>query len=102
MRADDSGFSAVKAFLRSTLPETVVALRAADTGDCADYACTPTPTTVRWVRVVTPNGRVHVVITSLLDATAYPADGFADHVRGVGPQPDSLYSRRHKAQTPSP
>lgn len=78
MRADDSGFSAVKAFLRSTLPETVVALRAADAVDCADYECASTPTTVRLVRVVTPNGRVHVVITSLLDATAYPAEGFAD------------------------
>ena len=78
MRADDSGFSAVKAFLRSTLPEAVVALRAADAVDCADYECAPTPTTVRLVRVVTPNGRVHVVITSLLDATDYPAEGFAD------------------------
>jgi len=27
---------------------------------------------------VTPNGRVHVVITSLLDSVAYPAEGFAD------------------------
>ena len=78
MRADDSGFSAVKAFLRSTLPEAVVALRAPDAVDCADYECAPTPTTVRLVRVVTPNGRVHAVITSLLDATAYPAEGFAD------------------------
>ena len=78
IRADDSGFSAVKAFLRSTLPETVVALRAADAVDCADYECAPTPTTVRLVRVVTPNGRVHASITSLLDATAFPAEGFAD------------------------
>lgn len=78
MRADDSGFSAVKAFLRSTLPEAMVALRAPDATDCADYECAPTPTTVRLVRVVTPNGRVHALITSLLDATAYPAEGFAD------------------------
>jgi hypothetical protein len=28
------------------------------------------------VRVVTPNGRVHVVMTSLLDAVAFPADVF--------------------------
>jgi hypothetical protein len=78
MRADDSGFAAVKAFLHSGLSESVVALRAPDAADCADYECAPTPTTVRLVRVVTPNGRVHAVITSLLDATAYPAAGFAD------------------------
>ena len=37
-----------------------------------------TPTTVRLVRVVTPNGRVHVVMTSLLDPVAFPAAAFAD------------------------
>lgn len=78
MRADDSGFTAVKAFLRSGLPEAVVALRAPDERDCVEYECAPIPTQVRLVRVVTPNGRVHAVITSLLDATAYPAAGFAD------------------------
>lgn len=77
VRADDSGFAAVKAFLRSDLPEAVVALRAPDKRDCVDYECAPTPSQVRLVRVVTPNGRVHAVITSLLDATAYPADSFA-------------------------
>jgi hypothetical protein len=29
------------------------------------------------VRVVTPNGRVHVVMTSLLDTIAFPAAAFA-------------------------
>jgi len=77
VRADDSGFAAVKAFLRSDLPEAVVALRAPDERDCIDYECAPTPTQVRLVRVLTPNGRVHAVITSLMDATAYPADSFA-------------------------
>lgn len=77
MRADDSGFGAVKAFLHSGLPESVVALRAPDAADCADYECAQTPTLVRLVRVVTPNGRIHAVITSLLDAVAYPAPDFA-------------------------
>jgi len=36
MRADHSGFAAVKAFLRSDLPEAVVALRAPDERDCVD------------------------------------------------------------------
>jgi hypothetical protein len=78
MRADDSGFTAVKTFLHSGLPEAVVMLRAPDLQDCVDYECAATPTQVRLVRVVTPNGRVHAVITSLLDAAAYPTQGFAD------------------------
>ena len=32
---------------------------------------------VRLVRVVTPNGRITVLMTSLLDAIAYPATDFA-------------------------
>jgi hypothetical protein len=78
IRADDSGFVAVKTFLRSGLPEAVVMLRAPNAADCADYECAPTPTQVRLVRVVTPKGRVHAVITSLLDAAAFPAERFAD------------------------
>ncbi len=78
MRADDSGFAAVKTFLRSGLPETLVTLPAPDLADCADYECEPTPTPVRLVRVVTPNGRIHAVITSLLDTAAYPAASFAE------------------------
>lgn len=78
MRADDSGFSAVKTFLRSGLPESTVTLGVPDARDCSDYGCAPTPTRVRLVRVVTPNGRVHALITSLLDATTYPAGDFAD------------------------
>lgn len=78
MRADASGFAAVKAFLQSGKPESVVMLRAPDAIDAVDYECAQIPTQVRLVRVVTPNGRVHVVITSLLDSVAYPAEGFAD------------------------
>ena len=77
MRADDSGFEAVKAFLRRGLSESVVTLRAPDSADCADYECVQAPTVVRLVRVVTPNGRIHAVITSLKDAVAYPATDFA-------------------------
>ena len=77
MRVDDSGFVAVRRFLRSGEAEAVIAVAAPDRGDCADYLCARTPTTVRLVRVLTPNGRVHVVMTSLLDAAAYPAADFA-------------------------
>lgn len=53
----------------------MVTLGAADPADCADYECARTPTAVR---VMTPNGRVHAVMTSLMDATQYPAEHFAD------------------------
>ena len=61
-----------------TKAEAIVTLRAPDAADCKDYECAATLTQVRLIRVVTPNGRIHVVITSLLDATAYPAASFAD------------------------
>lgn len=77
MRVDDSGFAAVRAFLRSGLSESVVTVPAPDAPDCRDYECAQTRTRVRLVRVVTPNGRLHVLLTSLLDPAAYPAADFA-------------------------
>jgi hypothetical protein len=78
MRVDDSGFVAVRDFLHSGLAEAIVTIGAPNRPDCADYTCERTPTPVRLVRVVTPNGRIHVVMTSLLDGTQFPAAGFAD------------------------
>lgn len=77
-----NGFKAVRQFRLSGLSEQVVALPAPCAQDAADYECPATPTTVRLVRVVTPNGRVHVVMTSLLDTTAFPAAGFANLYHG--------------------
>jgi hypothetical protein len=77
MRVDETGFAEVKAFMRSGQTERAVAVRPPNRADCADYECGRLPTQVRLVRVVTPNGRVHVVMTSLLDSTAYPAADFA-------------------------
>jgi hypothetical protein len=78
MRCDRShGFKVVREFLRSGQSERVVTLRAPNARDAKDYECPMTPTTVRLVRVVTPNGRVHVVMTSLLDTIAFPAAAFA-------------------------
>ncbi len=77
MRVDETGFAEVKAFLRSDDMERIVRVRPPNRPDCADYECERLPTPVRLVRVVTPNGRVHVVMTSLLDGVAYPAVDFA-------------------------
>ena len=74
IRCDMSrGFRVVREFMRSGQSEQLVILRAPNARDAQDYECPATPTTVRLVRVVTPNGRQHVVMTSLLDAVAFPA-----------------------------
>ena len=76
------GFRVVREFLQSGRSEQVVVLRAPNARDAEDYACPATPTTVRLVRVATPNGRVHVVMTSLFDPVAFPAAAFADLYHG--------------------
>jgi len=77
MRVDETGFAAVKTFLRSGLSEQIITVGVPKAIDCQDYDCQSLPTTVRLVRVVTPNGRTHVLMTSLLDAGTYPASNFA-------------------------
>jgi len=87
MRVDDCGFAVVRDFLRSGQDEAVVTVRAPTKAHCADYGCEQTPTVVRLVRVVTPNGRVHAVMTSLMDGVAYPAAAFG-----------ALYHRRWRIE----
>lgn len=78
MRVDDCGFVVVRDFLRSGKAEAVVTVRAPTKVHCAEYGCERTPTTVRLVRVVTPNGRIHAVMTSLMDPAAYPVEAFGE------------------------
>jgi hypothetical protein len=77
MRVDMTGFAAVKSFLRSGASEQIVTLPKPDAIDCVDYECQRIPTQVRLVRVVTPNGRIHILMTSLIDSAAYPVSDFA-------------------------
>lgn len=77
MRVDALGFAAVKTFLRSGLSEQIVSIAPSDAPDCRDYACLRTATPVRLVRVVAPNARLRVVMTSLPDNTVYPAADLA-------------------------
>ncbi len=77
MRADETSFADVKSFLRSGEAERTVLVRPPDRPDCSDYECELLSTPVRLVRAVTPNGRIHVVMTSLLDGVVYPAADFA-------------------------
>lgn len=78
MRVDALGFGPVTAFRRSGKPEAWVQLAPPSKQEARDYGCPRQAHAVRLVRVVTPNGKVHVVMTSLLDANAYPAEAFAD------------------------
>jgi len=77
MRVDQTGFVAVQQFLRSGAAEQIVTIRKPNRRDCEDYHCESTPSQVRLIRIVTPNGRLYVVMTSLLDSAAYPATDFA-------------------------
>ena len=77
MRVDETGFAAVKTFLRSGLNEQRVIIGKPKVRDCQDYGCQPLLSEVRLVKVVTPNGRIHVMMTSLLDSAVYAAADFA-------------------------
>jgi hypothetical protein len=77
-----TGFTLVRKFRQSGATEQIVTLPAPTRQEAADYECPATPTTVRLIRVVTPNGRIHVVMTSLLDPAAFPANAFAHLYHG--------------------
>jgi hypothetical protein len=91
MRVDETGFAAVKPFLRSGLNEQQIIVGKPKTRDCEDYGCESRLSEVRLVKVVTPNDRIHVMMTSLLNAAAYPAGDFA-----------ALYHRRWRIEIDQP
>lgn len=64
--------------MRSGEDEAVVTLPPPNRRDALDYECPRQISTVRLIRQVTPAGKVRVLMTSLLDATQYPAAAFAD------------------------
>lgn len=78
MRVDDTGFAAVKAFRRSGQREAVIHIAPPSKQDVRDFGVPRKPIPVRLIRVVTPNGQCHVLMTSLLDSSTYPATAFAD------------------------
>lgn len=76
MRVDGLKFKAVRQFRQSGQQEAIVTLKAPNRQDAEDYGCQRTPTQVRLIRLDRPNGRHAILMTSLLDANAYPADEF--------------------------
>lgn len=78
MRVDDTGFAEVVRFRRSGDAEAVVTLAPPSTADAKDYGCPREATQVRLVRVITPTGRVHILMTSLSNPIDYPAAEFGN------------------------
>ncbi len=77
-KAGNTGFVCVRDFLRSTLDEAIVTLRAPDRRDATDYECPATPQTVRLIRHVASTGKVRVLMTNLLDMQQFPAAELGD------------------------
>ena len=78
MRVGDTGFAKVARFRRSGDAEAMVTLASPSAADTVDYGCPREATQVRLVRVVIPTGRVHILMTSLLTPSDYPAADFGD------------------------
>ena len=77
----------VKEFARSGQSERIVQVKAPAWRDALDYELERSPSTVRLIRDVTPNGRVRILMTSLLDSQRYPAESFG-----------ALYHRRWRVE----
>ena len=77
MRIDSVGGQVVKTFLRGNAAEAIVQLPPPNRWDAADYELAREPVTVRLIRVITPDGCIRVLATSLLDTQRWPASDFA-------------------------
>jgi hypothetical protein len=77
MRCDNTGWSAVRQFLRSGADQAQVTLNAPSAQDVADWDCPASAPTVRVVRNVSSNARVRVLATNL-DAADFPVECFGD------------------------
>jgi hypothetical protein len=76
MRIDGVGGKLVAAFLHGNKSEAIITLPPPNRPDATDYELERIPVTVRLIRVVTPEGKVRVLATNLLDGTAWPAANF--------------------------
>ncbi len=75
-RVDAVSWRCVSEFLHSGQSESIVALGAPCMRDSQTYEIERQPTRVRLIRGLTPNGRVRVLMTNLLDPVAYSAKQF--------------------------
>jgi hypothetical protein len=78
MRCDnDSGWGAVRRFMRSGLHEQWVTLDGASAADAQTWGCSRSPQRVRLVRQTSPGGAIRVLATNL-DSHRVPAHAFAE------------------------
>jgi Transposase DDE domain len=78
MRCDnDSGWSAVREFIRCNADEMSVRLNEPSMQDALDWGIERRAPSVRLVRQVAPNGQIRVLATNL-DALAAPAEAFGE------------------------
>jgi hypothetical protein len=73
MRVHYTGYACIKPFKRSGRSEQIVTLGTRNRCDCNDFGCRE-PTTVRLIRVITPNARQYVLTTVLLDSSLNSED----------------------------
>jgi hypothetical protein len=79
LRCDcSSSFTAITRFMRSGDDQAMVTLPPPNRQDAIEYECPRQPSTVRLIRQVTPDGKVRVLMTSLLDGDHFPAAAFGD------------------------
>ena len=78
MRVDNSGFKCVRTFLRSGLPEAIVALPPPNRRDALDYEVSRERQMVRLVRNVSPAGDIRILVTNLVDTAKFPASCFGE------------------------
>ena len=73
-----------------------MSLRPPGAGDAAAYGCPRVPTAVRLIRVATPNGKIHVLMTFLFDSERYPAADFAALYHGRWRIEESFKRLKHR------
>jgi hypothetical protein len=97
-RVTDSTWNIVRRFHASGKTEEIVTIEATPESrdKCRQYGLSTQPITVRLIRVVSPDGQVQIMMTSLLDADQFPAECFSDlyHLRwGIEENYKELKSR---------
>ena len=95
-KSGNTGFTCVRAFLRSGLAEQLVTLRAADRRDVLDFGCLSEARTVRRVRHIAPNGQARVLMTNLLDAVRFPASRFGEIYHQRWPIEEAFKRLKHR------
>ena len=79
LRVDKSnGWACVTQFIRSGKDEAIVELPKVSKQDALDFECPRAAVRVRLVRHVSPNGKIRVLMTNLMDSEAYPASVFGE------------------------